>query len=53
LSSVVVPTSIVVAGNTISDDVNGIALNSNVTAAGHNRFANVTNPYFRYTPPAR
>lgn len=52
LLSVAVPVSIVVAGNTISDNVNGVAFNSNVTAVGHNRFANVTNPYFRYTPPA-
>jgi hypothetical protein len=52
LLSVVVPTSIVVAGNTISDDDNGIAFNSNVTAVGHNRFVNVSNPEFRYTPSA-
>ena len=52
LLSVAVPTSIVVAGNTISDNVNGVAFNSNVTVVGNNRFANVTNPYFRYTPPA-
>jgi hypothetical protein len=52
LLSVAVPTSIVVAGNTISDNVNGVASNSNVSVVGHNKFANVTNPYFRYTPPA-
>jgi hypothetical protein len=52
LLSVAVPTSIEVAGNRISDDVNGIAYNSDITVAGHNRFANVTNPYFSYTPPA-
>jgi hypothetical protein len=52
LLSVAVPTSIVVAGNTISNDVNGVAFNSNITVIGHNQFANVTNPYFRYTPPA-
>ena len=52
LLSIAVPTSIVVAGNTISDNVNGIAFNSNITVVGHNRFVNVTNPSFRYTPPA-
>ena len=52
LLSVAVPTSIVVAGNKISDNVNGVAFNSNITVVGHNRFANVTHPYFRYTPPA-
>jgi hypothetical protein len=52
LLSVAVPMSIVVAGNTVSNDVNGVAFNGNVTVVGHNRFANVTNPYFRYTPPA-
>jgi hypothetical protein len=52
LLSVAVPTSIVVAGNTISDNVNGVAFNNNVTVVGHNWFANVTNPYFRYTPPS-
>jgi Right handed beta helix region len=52
LLSVAVPTSIVVAGNKIFDNVNGIALNSNITAVGHNRFVNVTNHYFLYTPPA-
>jgi hypothetical protein len=49
LLSVAVPTSIVVAGNTISGNVNGVAFNSNVTVVGHNRFSNVTKPYFRYT----
>jgi len=52
LLSVAVPTSIVVAGNTISNNVNGVAFNSNITVVGHNRFAHVTNHYFRYTPPA-
>lgn len=51
LLSVAVPTSIVVAGNTISNNVNGVAFNSNITVVGHNRFAHVTNHYFRYTPP--
>ena len=53
LLSVAVPTSIVVAGNTISDDVNGVAFNSNVVAVGRNRFVNVTSPDFGYTPPAQ
>lgn len=52
LLSIAVPTPIVVAGNTISNSVNGIAFNSNITVVGHNRFVNVTNPSFRYTPPA-
>jgi hypothetical protein len=52
LLSVAVPASIRVAGNKISDNVNGVAFNSNITVVGHNQFANVTNPYFRYTPPA-
>ena len=52
LLSVAVPTSIVVAGNRISHNVNGVAFNSNITVVGHNRFSHVTNPYFRYTPPA-
>ena len=52
LLSVAVPTSIVVAGNTISHNVNGVAFNSNITHVGQNRFANVTNRYFSYTPPA-
>ena len=52
LLSIAVPTPIVVAGNTISNNVNGIAFNSNITVVGHNRFVNVTNPSFRYTPPA-
>jgi len=52
LLSVAVPTSIVVAGNTISNNVNGIAFNSNVRAVGHNRFVNVARHHFRYTPPA-
>jgi hypothetical protein len=52
LLSVAVPTSIVVAGNKISHNVNGVAFNSDITHVGHNRFANVTNRYFLYTPPA-
>lgn len=51
LLSVAVPTSIVVAGNTISDNVNGVAFNGNINAVGHDEFSNVTNRYFRYTPP--
>ncbi len=50
LLSVAVPTKIVVAGNKISHNVNGVAFNSNITHVGHNRFANVTNHYFLYTP---
>jgi hypothetical protein len=52
LLSVAVPTSIVVSNNTIFDDVNGVAFNSNITVFGHNQFADVTNPAFSYTPPA-
>jgi hypothetical protein len=52
LLSVAVPTSIVIAGNVISGDVEGIALNSNITVVGHDDFANVTNDLFHYTPPA-
>jgi hypothetical protein len=51
LLSVAVPTSIVVAHNNISDNVNGVASNSNITVVGHNRFAHVTNPYLAYTAP--
>ena len=52
LLSVAVPTKIVVAGNKISHNINGVAFNSNITHIGHNQFANVTNHYFLYTPPA-
>ena len=52
LLSVAVPTKIVVAGNTIFHNVNGVAFNSDITHIGRNRFANVTNRYFLYTPPA-
>ena len=52
LLSVAVPTSIVVAGNKISDNVNGVASNTNITVVGHNHFANVTNHYYIYTVPA-
>jgi hypothetical protein len=51
LLSVAVPVSIKVAGNKIFNNVNGIAFNSEVTVVGHNRFANVINRFFRYTPP--
>jgi len=51
LLSVAVPVSVKVDGNKISNNVNGIAFNSKVTVVGHNRFANVTNHLFRYTPP--
>jgi hypothetical protein len=52
LLSVAVPTSIVVAGNKIAHNVNGVAFNSNITVVGHNSFAHVTHRYLRYTPPA-
>jgi hypothetical protein len=45
-----VKTSIVVSGNKISSNVNGIAFNSLITVNGQNRFANVTNHYFLYVP---
>jgi hypothetical protein len=51
LLSVAVPASVVVAGNTISGDANGVAFNSNVTVVGHNRFSDVTNPSLPYTAP--
>lgn len=51
LLSVAVPTSVVVAGNTVSGDVNGVAYNNNITVVGHNRFIDVENPYLTYTPP--
>jgi len=51
LLSVAVPTSIVVAGNTIAHNTNGIAYNSEITVTGHNFFANVTNPSYTYTAP--
>ncbi len=52
LLSVAVPTSIVVAGNKIFHNFNGIAYNSNVTVVGHNKFVNVKNHHLLYTPPA-
>jgi hypothetical protein len=52
LLSVAVPVSIKVDDNKISNNVNGIAFNSNVTVVGHNRFVNVTKRLFQYTPPA-
>jgi hypothetical protein len=51
LLSVAVPVSVKVDGNKISNNVNGIAFNSKVTVVGQNRFANVTNHLFKYTPP--
>jgi hypothetical protein len=51
LLSVAVPTSIVVAGNKISNNVNGIAFNRKLTVVGHNRFVNVTHHHFLYVPP--
>jgi hypothetical protein len=51
LLSVVVPTSITVAGNVIANNVNGIAYNSNITVSGKNHFSNVTNHEITYTPP--
>ena len=51
LLSVAVPTSIVVAGNKISNNVNGIAFNRKLTVVGHNRFVNVTHRHFLYVPP--
>jgi hypothetical protein len=52
LLSVAVPTKIVVAGNKIFNNVNGVAFNSLITHVGHNSFANGANHYFLYTPPA-
>lgn len=51
LLSVAVKVSIKVDGNKISNNVNGIAFNRNVKVIGHNKFANVTNRLFLYTPP--
>jgi hypothetical protein len=51
LLSVAVPTSIVVAGNKISSNENGVAFNSLITHVGDNKFANVTNHYLLYTVP--
>jgi hypothetical protein len=51
LLSVAVPVSVKVNRNTIFNNVNGIAFNSEVTVVGHNRFVNVTNRLFLYTPP--
>lgn len=51
LLSVAVKVSVKVDGNKISNNVNGIAFNSNVKVVGHNKFANVTNRLFLYTPP--
>ena len=51
LLSVAVPTSIVVAGNRIAHNVNGVAFNSNITAVGHNRFVGVTNHDLPLHPP--
>jgi hypothetical protein len=51
LLSVAVPTSIVVAGNVISHNTNGIASNANITVTGHNLFTSVTTPYLNYIAP--
>jgi hypothetical protein len=51
LLSVALKVSIKVDGNHISNNVNGIAFNSNVKVVGHNKFANVTHNLFLYTPP--
>jgi hypothetical protein len=51
LLSLFVPTKIVVAGNKISSNVNGVAFNDLITQMGDNKFANVTNHYFLYTAP--
>jgi len=51
LLSIAVKVSVKVDGNQISNNVNGIAFNSNVKVVGHNKFANVTNRLFLYTPP--
>ena len=50
LLSVAVPTKIVVAGNKISNNENGVAFNSLIKHVGHNKFANVTHHYFLYIP---
>ena len=52
LLSVAVPTSVVVAGNTVSNDTNGIAYNSLINVIGHNQFSDVGTPSATYTPPA-
>jgi len=51
LLSIAVKVSIKVDGNQISNNVNGIAFNRNVKVVGHNKFTNVTNRFFLYTPP--
>lgn len=51
LLSVAIPTSIVVAGNTISHNDYGVASNSNITIRGHNRFFDVGTDYYSYVPP--
>jgi len=51
LLSIAVKVSIKVDGNQISNNVNGIAFNRNVKVVGHNKFTNVTNRLFLYTPP--
>ena len=51
LLSVADPTSIVVTGNKISSNVNGVAFNSLITHVGVNGFANVTHHYLEYTVP--
>ena len=51
LLSVAVPTSIVVAGNKISDNVNGVASNTNVTVVGHNHFVERDQPLLHLHRP--
>jgi hypothetical protein len=51
LLSIAVKVSVKVDGNQISNNVNGIAFNRNVKVVGHNKFTNVTNRLFLYTPP--
>jgi len=52
LLSVAIPTSVTVEGNSVTDDVNGIASNLEITVIGHNRFADVETPDATFTPPA-
>jgi len=52
LLSAAVPVSVEVSANSISDDTNGVAYNSEVTVKGHNQFSQVTSHYATYTPPA-
>jgi hypothetical protein len=54
LLSVALPTSVVVTNNTITNDADGIAFNSNVhiVGAGHNHFVHVGHDLVKFTPPA-